>query len=111
MYAERMVELIIDLLSQLPTRRFFLAVVEGLHVLVRCRLSALHQREEGRLRVSSFFRSEHTHAHTQKNTPFLALLFLMVCSVLFSSLFFFVCVCVCVRAACSSNCWRRCAST
>ena len=49
-YCERFVELLIDLESQLLTRRFFNTVLNGSHVLVRSRLSALARREEeGRL--------------------------------------------------------------
>jgi intron-binding protein aquarius len=38
---ERALELLIDLVTQLPTRRFFLSVIEDRHVTVRCRLSRL----------------------------------------------------------------------
>lgn len=45
-YCERFVELLIDLESQLLTRRFFNTVVDDAHVLVRSRLSALSQHQD-----------------------------------------------------------------
>jgi len=44
-YCERFVELLIDLESQLLTRRFFNTVIDDAHVLVRSRLSALSGRQ------------------------------------------------------------------
>ncbi|XP_072032730.1 RNA helicase aquarius-like [Amphiura filiformis] len=48
-YCERFVELMIDLEAQLPTRRFFNAVMDDAHVVVQCRLSNLAKRDEGKL--------------------------------------------------------------
>lgn len=48
-YMERVLELLIDLVAQLPTRRFFLALLIDRQVVVRCRMSTLAQRPEGRL--------------------------------------------------------------
>lgn len=45
-YCERFVELLIDLESQLLTRRFFNTVLDDAHVLVRSRLSALSRRHD-----------------------------------------------------------------
>ena len=41
-FLERFCELLIDLLSQLPTRRFLNTVVDDMHIVVRCRLSSLY---------------------------------------------------------------------
>ena len=48
-YCERFVEFMVDLLSQLPTRRFFRAVVVDASFAIKCRFSALVKRPEGRL--------------------------------------------------------------
>ncbi|XP_030854514.1 RNA helicase aquarius isoform X2 [Strongylocentrotus purpuratus] len=48
-FCERFVEMMVDLEAQLPTRRFFNAVMDDAHVVVRCRLSALAKRKEGKL--------------------------------------------------------------
>merc|ERR1711904_421917 len=48
-YVERGVELMIDLLNQLPTRRFFRPLLIDKHFVVRCRLSKLAQKPQGRL--------------------------------------------------------------
>jgi len=45
-YCERFIELLIDLESQLLTRRFFNIVLDDAHVLVRSRLSALSHRQD-----------------------------------------------------------------
>jgi len=45
-YCERFIELLIDLESQLLTRRFFNTVLDDAHVLVRSRLSALSRRQD-----------------------------------------------------------------
>lgn len=45
-YCERFVELLIDLESQLLTRRFFNTVLDDSHVLVRSHLSALARRQD-----------------------------------------------------------------
>jgi len=49
LYVERFTELLIDLFSQLPTRRFFHALCEDWMVLVKCQSSALIAMPEGRL--------------------------------------------------------------
>lgn len=48
-YAERFLELMIDLEALLPTRRFFNTVMDDCHLVVRCQLSALARRPEGQL--------------------------------------------------------------
>ncbi|XP_066993686.1 RNA helicase aquarius isoform X2 [Anabrus simplex] len=48
-YCERFLELVIDLEALLPTRRFFNTVLDDCHLVVRCHLSNLSQREEGNL--------------------------------------------------------------
>lgn len=48
-YCERFLELMIDLESQLPTRRFFNTLLHSSNFLVKCQLSALASREEGKL--------------------------------------------------------------
>ena len=48
-YCERFLELMIDLEAQLPTRRFFNTVMDDAHLVVRANLSALRQREDGKL--------------------------------------------------------------
>lgn len=45
-YCERFVELTIDLLSVLPTRRFFNVLMDDHHLVVRCKLSNLAKRED-----------------------------------------------------------------
>jgi len=47
-YLERFLEVLIDLLSQLPTRRFLRAVVADHHVVVRCKLSTYYTGSSGR---------------------------------------------------------------
>ncbi|CAI5981702.1 unnamed protein product [Closterium sp. NIES-65] len=51
LFCERFLELLIDLLSQLPTRRFFRPVVDDMAVAARCRLSRLYRHQRGRLFV------------------------------------------------------------
>ena len=48
-YCERFVELLIDIEAQLPTRRFFNALLDDSHCLVKCQLSDLVKRKEGKL--------------------------------------------------------------
>ncbi len=48
-YCERFVEWLIDLESQLPTRRFFHLVLQDAHVVERCRLLAFAKRPEASL--------------------------------------------------------------
>lgn len=49
LYCERFMEFLIDLLSQLPTRRFFRAVIEDVAVVAKCRLSTLYTHQRGKL--------------------------------------------------------------
>lgn len=48
-YCERFLELLIDLVNQLPTRRFFCPLLTDKHFVVRCRMSAFAQHEDARL--------------------------------------------------------------
>lgn len=48
-YCERFIELIVDLEAQLPTRRFFNTVMDDAHLVVRCRLANLKNRDDGKL--------------------------------------------------------------
>ncbi|KAK3865594.1 hypothetical protein Pcinc_028805 [Petrolisthes cinctipes] len=48
-YCERFLELMIDLESQLPTRRFFNTLLHSCNLLVKCQLSTLAARNEGKL--------------------------------------------------------------
>uniref|UniRef100_A0A131YN13 RNA helicase aquarius n=1 Tax=Rhipicephalus appendiculatus TaxID=34631 RepID=A0A131YN13_RHIAP len=48
-YCERFLEFMIDLEALLPSRRFFNTIMDNSHLVVKCRLSALSQRKEGRL--------------------------------------------------------------
>lgn len=48
-YCERFVEFLIDLISQLPTRRFFRTLLEDSHVIIHCRLAPLYKMPEGSL--------------------------------------------------------------
>jgi intron-binding protein aquarius len=72
LYCERFLELLGDLLSQLPTRRFVRTLMEDSALLVKCRLSALHGHPRGRLfsQLTDLVRSyqafqinDHTGAH------------------------------------------------
>ncbi|OAY64326.1 Intron-binding protein aquarius [Ananas comosus] len=49
LYCERFTEFLIDLLSQLPTRRFLKPVIADAAVVAKCHLSALYTHEKGRL--------------------------------------------------------------
>ncbi|KAL6124939.1 hypothetical protein ACLB2K_077447 [Fragaria x ananassa] len=49
LYCERFVELLIDLLSQLPTRRYLRPLVADVAVVPKCHLSALYRHEKGKL--------------------------------------------------------------
>jgi intron-binding protein aquarius len=49
LFIERCVELLVDLISQLPTRRFLRLVLLDAQVAVRCKLAVLGKRPEGRL--------------------------------------------------------------
>jgi len=55
-YCERFIELLIDLESQLLTRRFFNTVLDDYHVLVRSRLSALSGRQDDDSHSGRLFR-------------------------------------------------------
>ena len=48
-YCERFVELMVDLEALLPTRRFFNVLLDDSHLVVKCSISNLCQRPEGRL--------------------------------------------------------------
>lgn len=47
LFCERFVEFLIDLMSQAPTRRYAHALLEDKAVLIKCRMSALFQQEQG----------------------------------------------------------------
>lgn len=51
LYCQRFIEFIIDIESQLPLRRFFHAILDYTHLIVRCQLSELsrHKSAEGHL--------------------------------------------------------------
>ncbi|KAG8363690.1 hypothetical protein BUALT_Bualt19G0048600 [Buddleja alternifolia] len=49
LYCERFMEFLIDLLSQLPTRRFVRPLVADVAVISKCHLSALYRHEKGKL--------------------------------------------------------------
>ncbi|KAK1263373.1 putative RNA helicase SDE3 [Acorus gramineus] len=49
LYCERFMEFLIDLLSQLPTRRFLKPVVSDAAVVAKCHLSTLYAHQKGRL--------------------------------------------------------------
>jgi intron-binding protein aquarius len=48
-YCERFLEFVIDLEALLPTRRFFNTVLDDSHLVVRCQISSLIKRPEGKL--------------------------------------------------------------
>jgi intron-binding protein aquarius len=48
-YCERFLEFVIDLEALLPTRRFFNTVLDDSHLVVRCSISPLMRRSEGKL--------------------------------------------------------------
>ncbi|CAK9317062.1 unnamed protein product [Citrullus colocynthis] len=49
LYCERFMEFLIDLLSQLPTRRYLRPLVADVGVVAKCHLSALYKHEKGKL--------------------------------------------------------------
>ncbi|KAL6557906.1 hypothetical protein OROMI_018256 [Orobanche minor] len=51
LYCERFIEFLIDLLSQLPTRRLVRPLVADVAVVSKCHLSALYRHEKGKLFV------------------------------------------------------------
>jgi len=48
-YCERFLEMLIDLETSLPTRRFFHVVLDDVHLINRCYLAYLSKRDEGHL--------------------------------------------------------------
>lgn len=54
-YCERFIEMVIDLESQLPTRRFFSTLLEATNLVVKCQSSALANRQEGKLFAQLLF--------------------------------------------------------
>lgn len=48
-FCERFLEMLIDLETSLPTRRFFHVVLDDVHLLNRCYLAPLSKRNEGHL--------------------------------------------------------------
>lgn len=49
LYCERFMEFLIDLLSQLPTRRYLRPLVADVAVVAKCHLSSLYKHEKGKL--------------------------------------------------------------
>ncbi|CAN0863506.1 RNA helicase aquarius [Linum grandiflorum] len=49
LYCERFMEFLIDLLSQLPTRRYLRPLVADVAVVAKCHLSVLYRHEKGKL--------------------------------------------------------------
>ncbi|XP_031379530.1 RNA helicase aquarius isoform X2 [Punica granatum] len=49
LYCERFIEFLIDLLSQLPTRRYLRPLVADVAVVAKCHLSVLYRHEKGKL--------------------------------------------------------------
>ncbi|KAF2322428.1 hypothetical protein GH714_016985 [Hevea brasiliensis] len=49
LYCERFMEFLIDLLSQLPTRRYLRPLVADVAVVAKCHLSALYRHDKGKL--------------------------------------------------------------
>ncbi|XP_040992399.1 RNA helicase aquarius [Juglans microcarpa x Juglans regia] len=49
LYCERFMEFLIDLLSQLPTRRYLRPLVADVAVVAKCHLSALYRHQKGKL--------------------------------------------------------------
>eukprot|EP01116_Phalansterium_solitarium_P021731 TRINITY_DN6889_c0_g2_i1.p1 TRINITY_DN6889_c0_g2~~TRINITY_DN6889_c0_g2_i1.p1 ORF type:complete len:1438 (-),score=611.74 TRINITY_DN6889_c0_g2_i1:257-4549(-) len=50
-FCERFIELLLDLISQLPTRRFFHAVLQDMHFVTRCEMSPFAAAPDARLFV------------------------------------------------------------
>ena len=48
-YLERFSEFILDLLSQLPTRRFLNTVLDDMHLLIRCKRASVFTHPDGKL--------------------------------------------------------------
>ena len=53
-YCERFMEFLLDLLSQLPTRRFFHAIFQESHALIRIQFSQILSLEQARLFSNQF---------------------------------------------------------
>lgn len=73
-YCERFLELAIDLLSQLPTRRFVHALMEDRAVLVRCKRAGLYAQSDGELFVQltdllQFYLAFDIDDHTGERSP------------------------------------------
>ncbi|GJQ66181.1 putative intron-binding protein aquarius N-terminus [Trypoxylus dichotomus] len=66
-YCERFLELITDLEALLPTRRFFNTVLDDCHLVVRCQLSNLIKRPEGRLFCQRLPTEDKLHQHETHN--------------------------------------------
>uniref|UniRef100_M4DKR9 Intron-binding protein aquarius N-terminal domain-containing protein n=1 Tax=Brassica campestris TaxID=3711 RepID=M4DKR9_BRACM len=49
LYCERFMEFLIDMLNQLPTRRYLRPLVADIAVVAKCRLSVLYKHENGKL--------------------------------------------------------------
>lgn len=54
LFCERFLEFAVDLLSQLPTRRFVRTLLDDRALLVKCRLSSLFKHHQGALPRSTF---------------------------------------------------------
>ena len=55
LYCERFVEFLIDVEAQLPTRRFFNALMDDSHIVTISQLSNLAKRDEGQLFTEVIF--------------------------------------------------------
>ncbi|KAI3936782.1 hypothetical protein MKW92_043376 [Papaver armeniacum] len=71
LYCERFIEFLIDLLSQLGTRRFLRAVVADVAVIPKCHLSALYNHPKGRL-FAQFEINDHTETQLSDDDVLLA---------------------------------------
>ena len=49
LYSERFIELMIDLLALLPTRRYLNVLLDDLHLVVRCQMCPLLEHSDGHL--------------------------------------------------------------
>ena len=54
-YSERFIEFVIDLESQLPTRRYFNTLLHATNLIVKCQVSELANRPEGKLFAQLLF--------------------------------------------------------
>jgi len=62
-YAERFLEFMIDLMAQLPTRRFFHLLLDDSHLIPHCRLSAFIKKPEARSGQAHFYFCSKQHIH------------------------------------------------